>query len=98
MPKSYIYGWMHVTIILDRENGEIRLAYDFGEFERAPLPATVSRDTSLNTIYNYLTIGEAPDGNAAYKSGIAIDEFMIFDGAFDNDDMKSLAKYFGKEI
>jgi hypothetical protein len=98
MPKSYIYGWMHVTIVLDREAGELRLAYDFGDFEHAALPETLGAGVSLNTEYNYLTIGEAPDGNAAYKSGVAIDEFMIFEGAFDSDDMRSLAKYFGKNI
>ena len=96
MPKSYIHGWLHVTVILDRESGEIRLAYDFGDFERQALPETVTPGVSLDNAYDYLTIGEAPDGNAAYKSGIAIDEFMIFEGAFDESDMQGLKRYFGK--
>ena len=96
MPKSYIYGWMHVTIIIDREEGELRIAYDFGDFERTALPSTVGKGVSLNTEFDYLTIGEAPDGNASHKSGIAIDELMIFEGAFGEDDMAALKKYFGK--
>lgn len=95
MPKSYIYGWMHVTLIIDRENGVLRMAYDFGDFETVDLPATLNSGASLDTAFSYLTIGEAPDGNAAYKSGIAIDELMIFEGAFTRSDMASLARYFG---
>ena len=97
-PKDYIYGWMHVTLVLDRENGLLRLAYDFGEFITVDLPSFFTSTTSLSTAYNYLTIGEAPDGNAAYKSGIAIDELMIFEGAFDERDMRGLVSYFGAEV
>jgi hypothetical protein len=30
MPSDYIYGWMHVLLVLDRENGQLSLTYDFG--------------------------------------------------------------------
>lgn len=97
MPKDYIYGWMHITLVIDRENGLLRLAYDFGDFYTVDLPHSISASSSLNTAYDYLTIGEAPDGNADYKSGVAIDELMIFEGAFDTDDMRALVEYFGRD-
>ena len=98
MPSDYIYGWMHVTVIIDRDNGLLKLSYDFGDFITVDLPSTLGASVSLGTGYSYLTIGEGADGQASYKSGFAIDELMIFEGAFDTEDLRGLADYFGMDI
>ena len=50
--------------------------------------------TSLDTSYTY-NIGQ--DGRGSYGASLpsTVDEFMIFDGAFTQEDVANLAKYYG---
>ena len=94
MNPDYIYGWMHVAIVIDREAGELRVAYDFGDFLRVKLPENLSKGVSLDNEYGYLSIGEDTTGHARSKVGVALDELMIFEGAFDSADLEKLKLYF----
>ena len=94
LPGDYQDGWMHVTVIVDREKGEISICYDFGAMSTTKIP-TALLNASLDA-YDVLNIGQ--DGTGNYKVGLpaTLDEFMIFDGAFDRGDISALATYYGK--
>ncbi|MBS6475094.1 MAG: LamG domain-containing protein [Clostridiales bacterium] len=94
MPYDYTNGWVHVTLVVDRTAGEIKIAFDFGSFTTMPLPETM-KDASFNA-YDVLNIGQ--DGTGSYSADLTatVDEFMIFDGALTAEDLKALAAYYGK--
>ena len=98
LPENFYSGWFHLIISVDRENREVTLVYDFGEAHTLKISSIYDANidkTNLTTIYNYLTLGNDATGEAEYKSGFSVDEFMIFDGAFDRADINKLAEYFG---
>jgi hypothetical protein len=94
LPLNYRDGWTHITLVVDREAGEIKLAVDFGEFSTLTIPESL-RDVSLNA-FEALHIGQ--DGTGAYYVPLtaAVDEFMIFDGALTRAELAQLAAYYGK--
>jgi hypothetical protein len=49
----------------------------------------------MNTIYNCLNIGQDGTGDYEYSLPAVLDELMIFDGAFNQDDVDMLAEYYG---
>lgn len=93
LPADYNTGWMHIIMSVDRKNGKVMISIDFGEFTVIDLPSEL-KDVSLDA-YDVLNIGQ--DGTGKYGSALtaAIDEFMIFDGAFGTDDVGKLRTYFG---
>ncbi|MBP3665649.1 MAG: alkaline phosphatase family protein [Clostridia bacterium] len=95
LPDDYYEGWMHVLLVVDREEGMIRFSYDFGPMISSPIPASLKDDSF--TALSKLCIGT--DGTGAYKCKLAatVDEFMVFDGALSKDDLVKLAEYYGKE-
>ena len=95
MPVDFVDGWMHVTLVVDRRAGEIRLAYDFGEFETLTLPDSL-KNLSFGA-YDVLNIGQDGTGELNLKLSVSLDEFMVFDGVLTSDDLSSLARYYGKK-
>ena len=95
MPVDFVDGWMHVTLVVDRRAGEIRLAYDFGEFETLTLPDSL-KNLSFDA-YDVLNIGQDGTGELNLKLSVSLDEFMVFDGVLTSDDLSSLARYYGKK-
>ena len=85
---------MHVTLVVDRAAGEIRIALDFGAFQVFAMPESLK--ASSFDAYDVLNIGQ--DGTGAYSSPLSgtVDEFMIFDGALTAEDLAKLATYYGK--
>ncbi len=96
-PSDYIEGWVHVLIIVDKENGAISVSYDFGEPVTLDLSAAMQK-ASLDSLIDYVVIGDDSTGECAYKSGVAFDELMIFSGAFDEEDKRGLMSYFGLDL
>lgn len=94
LPSDYRTGWMHVLTVVDRENDEIRISIDFGDFVTLKFPDEL-KDTSANA-FGVLNIGQ--DGTGVYTASLAatVDEFMLFGGAFDKDDVSKLREYYGK--
>ncbi|MBQ8302681.1 MAG: alkaline phosphatase family protein [Clostridia bacterium] len=94
LPEDYQQGWVYVIVVYDRENSEIRVSYDFGEFKVYKISDSLA-NVSANGCTEAINIGQ--DGTGSYDDSLTatIDEFMLFKGALDNDDIKSLAEYFG---
>lgn len=93
-PTDMLNGWMHLIVVYDVEKNEIRVSFDFGEFAIGKLTPENYGD-SIDGAYN-LAIGEDGTNNyTAYIKGY-IDEFMIFDGAFDQNDVSALEDYYNQ--
>ena len=87
-------GWMHLIVVYDVEKNEIRVSFDFGEFAIGKLTPENYGD-SIDGAYD-LAIGEDGTNNySAYIKGY-IDEFMIFEGAFDQNDVSALEEYYNQ--
>ena len=87
--------WMHLIIVIDRDNNQIRLSINFDELQSLDINANL-KNASFDTEYE-LVIGQ--DGTGAYTSYLksAIDDFIIFGAAFDMDDVRALADYYGEK-
>ena len=95
-PSDYIYGWMHVMIEVNKDEGLIKIYYDFEEAFVIDMPASVM-NASLTSAVDYITLGNDITGAASAKSGVAFDEFMIFNGVLDNASKAGLMEYYGLE-
>lgn len=95
LPADYNRGWMHVILVVDREANELRLSFDFGEATVLELPDSFLTVDLTNSQHN-LAIGDSTQGKAPHKVSLTVDEFMIFDGAFNNNDINGLSEYFAK--
>ena len=95
LPADYYEGWMHVTLVVDRENGMVKMAYDFGTLISTDIPASLLDDSF--TALKQLCIGTDGTGAYEYKLSATVDEFVIFEGALNEDDVAKLAAYYGKE-
>ena len=93
LPANYTQGWMHVLAFVDRVNNKVGISIDFGSIVSIDIPEDMR--ISLDTQYS-ANIGQ--DGTGRYNVSLpaTIDEFMIFDGAFDQSDVESLKEYYGK--
>ncbi len=91
-PIDYMDGWVHLTLVVDREAGEIRFAYDFGDFITTEIPAAM-KDSSF-TAYKNLCIGQ--DGTKKYSSALpaVLDEFVLIDGVLSADDLAALSEFY----
>lgn len=65
LPYDYATGWVHVTLVVDRAAGEIKIALDFGRFTTMPLPDAL-KNATFNA-YDVLNIGQ--DGTGSYGAG-----------------------------
>ena len=95
LPDDYRTGWMHVMLIADREAGTISLCYDFGKLNTMIIPNAL-RDSTFDSL-SALNIGQ--DGTGQYDKKLAadLDELMIFKSALTQDQITTLASYYGKE-
>ena len=95
LPNDYRTGWVHILLVVDRTNNEIRMCYDFGDVVTSTIPASL-QDDSLDA-FSSLYIGQ--DGTGKYSAALSatVDEFMIFAGAFERADIDALAAYYGVE-
>ena len=95
-PTDMLGRWMHLLVVIDREAGEMRVSFDFGDFITVSLGER-NANTPLDGAYD-LVIGQ--DGTTAYKDNGNvylkgyIDDFIIFSGAFDETDLKALEEYY----
>ena len=93
--KNALAEWMNIIVVLDREENRIGLSINFGELRFIDLDSSLG-ESSFNTEYD-LVIGQ--DGTTGYTSYLRtlVDDFMIFDGAFDQADVSALAEYYGEK-
>ncbi len=95
-PSDYIYGWLHLMITVDKDRGLVTVSYDFNESFVVDMPASIMNG-DLTGIVDYITLGEDTSGTYVTKNGVAFDEFMIFYGALDRNDVEGLKAYYGVE-
>lgn len=95
LPYDFNSGWMHILLSVDRAAGTVSVAFDFGEFITVEIPAAL-KDVSLDA-FDVLNLGQ--DGTGKYSDTLpaALDEVIIFDGAFTEADVSALAGYYGIE-
>ena len=93
LPIDFEDGWVHVALVVDREAGEVRFAYDFGEFESAKIPAELM-GSHLNAFRN-LNIGQDGTGKLVYGLSAVLDEFILIDGVMTQDQLNALAEHYG---
>jgi hypothetical protein len=93
-PIDYEDGWVHVILSVDREANKISFCYDFGELQSMEITDEL-KASSFNG-YNLINIG--CDGSGQYgKPSLVMDDVIIIDGALTQDDVNSLAAYYGVE-
>lgn len=90
-PSMYTDSWMHVLAVVDRTANKIGVCVDFGTLKLIDLPEAFRGD--LSTIHT-ANIGQDGTGKYKYPLRAAINEFMIFDGAFNQDDTNNLKAYY----
>lgn len=92
---SLIGEWMHLTVVIDREANRICLSINFDELKSMDMNAAL-KDVSFDTEYD-IVVGQ--DGTGAYTSYIkcALDDFIVFDGAFDAEDLIALLEYYNNQ-
>ena len=93
LPTNYKEGWMHIIAIVDRENNKIGVCIDFQTVIFVDIPDSLKAD-SLDTSYSVLNIGQDGTGKYGISLDATLDEFMIFEGAFDQEDVYDLAAYY----
>ena len=94
LPSDYRTGWMYVLTVVDREKGEVRISIDFGNFVTVQIPDSLM-NSSANS-FNVLNIGQDGSGNYNARLAATVDEFMLFDGVLDKNDVSKLKEYYGK--
>lgn len=91
-PEDIKDGWIHMALSVDRKNGEMKCYYNFklahvGRFDKNlltnpdDLPFTVGNDALQKFNIEHNTI-------------FNMDDFIVFDGTFSDDDAKRLAEYY----
>ena len=94
-PTDMLNRWMHLLVVIDKDAGEMRVSFDFGDFISTSLGD--NKGNSLDGDYD-LVIGQ--DGTTSYMNGGNVylkgyvDDFIIFRGAFDMDDVRALKEYY----
>ena len=96
LPGDYQYGWMHVTMIVDRANNKVGMCYDFGEIQWTEMPEEMI-GKSFDTKWKDLWFGTDASGSFYNKADYAVDEFMLFDGALSRNELNDLCEYYGKK-
>ena len=93
LPIDYMGGWMHVLLVVDRENNKVSMAYDFGDFITADITGSLQ-----NSLFNAATINIGQDSTKKYEGLAAVvDEMIIVQGALSKRDLMALAEYYGVE-
>ena len=97
MPDDFSRGWMHIVVVFDKEKSEISVATDFGEITTWSSPTHLTPGADLTNELRQLVFGDDLSQNYSSKMGLSIDEFMIFHGALDRNDINRLAEYYGQK-
>ena len=94
LPDGFQYGWVHLALVFNREEGRVSIYHDFKCVAKAffwPL----LKDVSIGTAG--LTVGQDATGEYPFKFGVSIDELMIWDGALTDGNMETLRRYYTDE-
>ena len=92
LPSNFCDGWVHLLLIVDRENGKVGVGFDFAEPEMRDIPGEL-KSISFTTEYS-VNIGQ--DGTGTYEDGLdaLVDEIVIFGNVLGTDDISALKAYY----
>ncbi len=93
LPIDFRDGWVHVTLVVDREKSEIRLAYDCGVPYTAKIPEAL-RTLSFDTAYP-IHIGQDGTGSYPHPLSCVLDDLILADGKLEGAELDTLAKHYG---
>ena len=92
LPIDYSGGWVHAVIVIDRENHEVRCAFDFGRFQRVQIPEKF-RDEAFGAA-DHVYFGQ--DATLKYVPLTAVlDDFVLIDGALTEEDVAQMKRFYG---
>ena len=94
LPADSDDGWVHVALSIDTVGGKAKISYDFGDFITFDTPYIVGRTLDGNERFGIGTDGEL---TTDIRFPGTLDELMVLDGVLTDDDLYSLAKYYGIE-
>ena len=99
-PTDCHSGWTHVTVVVDKENKMMYMYYDFVLAKSVALNDNLLDQTITQTSGNYaniIRIGQDLEANYSKVLNASIDELMVFGGALDAEEIRSLSAYYGLE-
>lgn len=92
IPEEFDGGWMHVTVVVDREQSIYRLYCGFQEIGTEKLPENL-QDKNMDGC-GTLRIGHQVGGIGAHSNQYMIDDFFWFDWALGQSDVERLYTYY----
>ena len=98
--ENYSGEWVYVLCVVDRENSEYKVSYNFGEFVTASMRVYENSSTDVSGFdadsNDPLRIGQDGQGDYWNKLSGSLDEFMIWREALNTDDLAALQAYFNQ--
>lgn len=107
LPYSYENEWIHIIAVVDRENETVKFYINFTPVDDDKcFDKDGNQNTSLDNVKGlsfdcedyYINIGQDGTGNYGYSLNAAVDEFIFFNGALTEDNVKKLKKYYADKI
>ncbi len=94
-PLTTNEGWLHVMVSVDMENKKVGIFMNFKKVYEADLFDNLvgAGDTGLEFNIGNDAIGDFTNGR--YELEMRMDDFILFDGAFGEDDAARLGEYYG---
>ena len=93
-PEEFDGGWMHMIVVVDRENELYRLFCGFKELGSERIPHTLY-GKSLDGC-GTLRLGQQTNEATAYSNRHLLDDFLWFDRALTDSDIEKLYRYYYK--
>ena len=94
-PLAVNEGWLHVMVSVDKENKKVGIFMNFKKVYEADLFDNLvdAGDTGLPFNIGDDAIGDFTNGR--YELEMRMDDFLLIDGAFSEEDAAKLAQYYG---
>lgn len=92
-PESISEGWVHTTLVFNKETRQLKVYYNFKKECTFNIDDKFFEDADKLE----LTIGNNSSGshnNSSNNVSVLTDDFFVFDGAFDANDVKTLEEYY----
>ena len=100
LPDDFTSGWVHVTVVVDKENKLMNTYFDFKLARSVAIADALLDQTITQTSGAYvdmLRIGQDLEANYDDVLNASIDELMVFNGALTADEIRALSAYYGLE-
>lgn len=89
-------GWIHVTMVADRENKMMCTYYNFKKVYEGDMSEYIAEiDVDNGTEFNVGNDGLGTFNNEKYDIQLQMDDFIVYNGALTEDDIAKLRDYYG---